>query len=170
MKGMIIYKGKYGATRQYAIWLGTALELPIAQAGTEAVEQLADADYVIMGASVYMGKLQMKRWIKDNLTFLSTKKLYLFVVSGTPLDEVNRLQEYVKENVPEELRNRVECFFFPGKLEFSKLSLKDKLLLKIGTWLSSGSRKDKVPLTDYNKVNRLNIAGLVEVAAYQKVA
>jgi len=170
MKGMIIYKGKYGATRQYAIWLGTALELPIEQAGSETVEQLADADYVIMGASVYMGKLQMKSWIKENLTFLSTKKLYLFVVSGTPLDEVNRLQEYVKNNVPEELRSRVECFFFPGKLEFNKLSLKDKLLLKIGAWLSKGSEKDKVQLSDYNKVNRLNIAGLVEVAAYQNVA
>jgi len=123
-----------------------------------------------MGASVYMGKLQMKSWMKENLTFLSTKKLYLFVVSGTPLDDVNRLQEYVKNNVPEELRSRVECFFFPGKLEFNKLSLKDKLLLKIGAWLSKGSEKDKVQLSDYNKVNRLNIARLVEVAAYQKVA
>jgi menaquinone-dependent protoporphyrinogen IX oxidase len=170
MKGMIIYKGKYGATRQYAIWLSTALELPIAQAGSETVEQLADADYVIMGASVYMGKLQMKRWMKENLTFLSTKKLYLFVVSGTPLDKVDRLQEYINNNVPEELRSRVECFFFPGKLEFNKLSLKDKLLLKIGAWLSRGSEKDKVQLADYNKVNRLNIARLVEVAAYQKVA
>lgn len=167
---MIIYKGKYGATHQYAIWLGTELELPIAQAGTETVEQLADADYVIMGASVYMGKLLMKRWIKENLTFLSTKKLYLFMVSGTPLDEMNRLQEYVKDNVPEELRSRVQCFFFPGKLEFNKLSLKDKMLLKMGAWLSKGSEKDKVQLADYNKVNRLNIAGLVEVAAYQKVA
>jgi len=170
MKGMIIYKGKYGATRQYAIWLGTALELPVEQAGSETAEQLADADYVIMGASVYMGKLQMKSWMKENLTFLSTKKLYLFVVSGTPLDDVNRLQEYVKNNVPEELRSRVECFFFPGKLEFNKLSLKDKLLLKIGAWLSKGSEKDKVQLSDYNKVNRVNIARLVEVAAYQKVA
>lgn len=170
MKGMIIYKGKYGATHQYAIWLGTELELPIAQAGTETEEQLADADYVIMGASVYMGKLQMKRWIRENLTFLSTKKLFLFVVSGTPLDEMNRLQGYVKDNVPEELRNRVQCFFFPGKLEFNKLSLRDKMLLKIGAWLSKGSEKDKVQLADYNKVNRLNIAGLVEVAAYQKVA
>jgi menaquinone-dependent protoporphyrinogen IX oxidase len=170
MKGMIIYKGKYGATRQYAIWLGTALELPIAQAGSETIEQLADADYVIMGASVYMGRLQMKRWIKENLTFLSTKKLYLFVVSGTPLDDVNRLEEYIKQNVPAEIRNRVKCFFFPGKLEFSKLSLKDKLLLKVGAWLSKGSEKDKILLTDYNRVNRLNIARLVEVAGYPRVA
>lgn len=170
MKGMIIYKGKYGATRQYAIWLGTALELPIAQAGSETIEQLADADYVILGASVYMGKLQLKSWIRENLTFLSTKKLYLFVVSGTPLDDVDKLEEYIKNNIPAEIRNRVKCFFFPGKLEFNKLSLKDKLQLKIGAWLSKGSEKDKALLKDYNKVNRLHIAGLVEVAGYQRVA
>lgn len=167
---MIIYKGKYGATRQYAIWLGTALELPIAEAGCETVDQLADADYVIMGSSVYMGKLQLKRWIKENLLFLATKKLYLFVVSGTPLDDVNRLTEYVKDNVPEELRSKIECFFFPGKLEFSQLSFKDKVLLKMRAWLHGSSRRNKMQLTDYNKVNRLNITQLVNAAAYQQVA
>ena len=168
MKGIIIYKGKYGATRQYAIWLGTALDLPIASAGTETVEQLADADYVILGASIYVGKLQLKSWIKDNLTFLSTKKLYLFVVSGTPLDDVDKLESYIKDNIPEEIRNRCKCFFFPGKLEFSKLSLTDKLLLRIGAWLSKRS-KGLIPLTDYNKVNRQHIASLVQVVDYQKV-
>jgi menaquinone-dependent protoporphyrinogen IX oxidase len=168
MKGIIIYKSKYGATRQYAIWLGTTLELPIASAGTETVEQLADADYVILGGSVYVGKLQLKSWIKDNLTFLSTKRIYLFVVSGTPLDDIDKLERYIKDNIPAEIRNRCKCFFFPGKLEFNKLSLKDKLLLKIGAWLSKRS-KDPIPLADYNKVNRQHITSLVQVIDYQNV-
>ena len=29
MKGLIIFKGKYGATRQYAGWIGDELQLPV---------------------------------------------------------------------------------------------------------------------------------------------
>ena len=29
MKGIIIYKGKYGATAQYAQWLGEELNFPV---------------------------------------------------------------------------------------------------------------------------------------------
>lgn len=44
MKGIIIYKGKYGATRQYANWLGSIFGLPVVEAGAETPEQLAEAD------------------------------------------------------------------------------------------------------------------------------
>ena len=42
MKGIIIYKGKYGATRQYADWLGKELNLQIAHPGNYIKEYIAD--------------------------------------------------------------------------------------------------------------------------------
>ena len=33
MEGVVIYKSKYGATEQYARWIGAALKLPIIKAG-----------------------------------------------------------------------------------------------------------------------------------------
>ena len=29
MKGLVIYKGKYGATEQYAMWIGQELQMPV---------------------------------------------------------------------------------------------------------------------------------------------
>lgn len=168
MNGLIIYKGKYGATRQYAVWLGSALELPVMPAGTETAQQLQDAGFVILGTSIYIGKLQLKSWIKENGNILANKKLYLFLVTGTPLDEKEKLLSYIDSNIPEEIRKKCKCFFFPGKLEFGKLSWIDKLLLKVGAWLSKGS-KNEIPLADYNRVDRRHIDGLVQAVNYQKV-
>jgi menaquinone-dependent protoporphyrinogen IX oxidase len=168
MKGLIIYKGKYGATRQYAVWLGNTLELPVVPAGAETAAQLSEADFVILGTSIYIGKLQLKKWIGENQAALSAKKIYLFLVTGTPLDEKEKLMGYIKNNVPEELRKRCKYFFFPGKLEFDKLSWSDKLLLKIGAWLSKGT-KNEIPLADYNRVDHQYIDSLVQSVNYMKV-
>lgn len=168
MKGMIIYKGKYGATRQYAIWLGSALDLPVVPAGTEKPAQLSEADFVILGTSIYIGKLQLKKWISENQALLAGRKLYLFLVAGTPVEEKEKLMGYIRSNLPGEVRKRCKYFFFPGKLEFNKLSWKDKLLLKIGAWLSKGT-KDEIPLADYNRVDRQHINTLVNAVNYLKV-
>ena len=61
MKGVIVYKGKYGATRQYAEWLGAELKLAVQQAEDLTKEKLSLFDYIIMGSSVYVGKLLMKK-------------------------------------------------------------------------------------------------------------
>lgn len=168
MKGIIIYKGKYGATRQYAAWLGNALEVPVVPAGAETTAQLADADFVVLGSSIYIGKLQLKKWLRENQDFLSTRKVYLFVVTGTPLEEKEKLMVYIKTNVPEDIRKKCKYFFFPGKLEFDKLSWGDKLLLRVGAWLSKGS-KNEIPLVDYNRVDRQHIESLVKAVNYLKV-
>lgn len=168
MKGMIIYKGKYGATRQYAVWLGSALGLPVVPAGAENSAQLSEADFVILGTSIYIGKLQLKKWISENQALLTGRKLYLFLVTGTPLEEKEKLIGYIRSNLPEEIRKRCKYFFFPGKLEFNKLSWKDKLLLKIGAWLSKGT-KNEIPLADYNRVERHYIDTLVNAVNYLKV-
>jgi menaquinone-dependent protoporphyrinogen IX oxidase len=168
MKGIIIYKGKYGATQQYAEWLGKELELPVVSAGDETPAHLLNADFVILGSSIYIGKLQLKKWISENQQFLSTRKVYFFLVTGTPLEEKDKLTGYIKNNIPEDVRKVCKCFFFPGKLEFNKLSWGDKLLLKIGAWLSKGT-KNEIPLADYNRVDRQHIDSLVKAVNYLKV-
>ncbi len=84
MNGLIIYKGKYGATRQYADWLGAALDYPTSEAGYERPDQFTSAAPLIIGTSIYIGKFQVRKWLKQHQAQLLNKKMYLFVVSGTP--------------------------------------------------------------------------------------
>ena len=52
MKGVIVYKGRYGATAQYANWLGNILQLPVLKVDELSDSKLKDYDYVIAGTSV----------------------------------------------------------------------------------------------------------------------
>lgn len=160
MRGIIIYKGKYGATRQYAIWLGNILDIPAIAAGNESKEQLNAADYVIMGTSVYIGKLQLRKWMEEHRDLLVSKKLFLFLVAGTPVSEREKLQEYITINVGAEIRTRCSYFFLPGKLAFRELSLPDKILLRMGAWLAK-RRGETIVMTDYNNVTRDQLSEIV---------
>ena len=160
MKGIIVYKGKYGATRQYAQWLGVALRLPVADAGNTSREKLADFDFVIMGTSVYIGKLQLAKWLRNNFQVLQNKKLFLFVVCSTPATEKEKLDAYLNLGLPGEIRNLCDIHVLPGKVIKSKLSWLDRFMLKLGARLTKDPIQKNVMLTDYNHVKKENITGL----------
>lgn len=160
MKGIIVYKGKYGATRQYAEWAATALNLPVAEAGARE-ERLSGFDFLVIGTSVYMGKLLISQWLKKNLETLKTKKIYFFLVAGTPPHEREKLNSYILNGVPGEIRHQCEIYFLQGRLNTNRLSWKDRLMLRIGAALTKDPVAKKTMLTDFNYVKKENITGLV---------
>jgi menaquinone-dependent protoporphyrinogen IX oxidase len=80
MKGIIIYKGKYGATQQYAEWLSKELQLPVRKPENLTASHLSLYDFVVIGSSVYEGGLLMKNWLKKYAEILQNKKVFLFIV------------------------------------------------------------------------------------------
>jgi len=76
MKGLVIYKGKYGATKQYAMWIGQELQLPVASADRFHIDELPKYDFFILGSSVYIGKLEIKDWLKKILMFCKIKRFF----------------------------------------------------------------------------------------------
>lgn len=158
MKALVIYQGKYGATQQYAQWIGEGLNTPVFATAECQREEMAEADTLIIGSSVYIGTLVIKEWIKENLEVLSRKKVILFIVSGTPSDEKEKLESYVHSSIPDALRKKITIYFLPGKLNYKKLSLMDKVLLRMGSLFVG---KKKSILTDYNDVRKENIDVLV---------
>jgi menaquinone-dependent protoporphyrinogen IX oxidase len=104
MKGIIIYKGKYGATQQYAQWLATDLNLPVVNATERQSDDLSLYDFIILGSSVYIGKLQLSNWISSNLPAIRSKKIFFFQVAATPPDQKEKSETYIRSGVPEEIR------------------------------------------------------------------
>lgn len=116
MKGVIIYKGRYGATKQYAEWLEEELKIPVFSA-ENIQEEISDYDFLIIGSSVYIGKLVIRNWLKKNLRSISNKKIFFFQVSGTPPHETEKLETYLRSGISKEMRQKIEVFFLPGKLD-----------------------------------------------------
>ena len=153
MNAIIIYKGKYGATAQYSEWLSKTLGLPCVRAENIGSSDLSKFDCLILGTSVYIVKLQLKAWLKENVSLIQGKTLYLFVVCGTPADQKEALQKIVRDNVPEEIRNRCEIFFLPGRVIRKNLSLADRLLLQFGALATKDPAAKQRMLNDFDRMN-----------------
>jgi menaquinone-dependent protoporphyrinogen IX oxidase len=162
MKGIIVYKGKYGATQQYAQWLGQELNILVADADKVSANDVSDADFIVIGSSVYIGKLQISKWLRANLASLKHKKIFFFQVAATPPDQKEKLETYIRSGVPEEIRGQCDFYFYPGKMIFQQLSWKDRFMLKMGARLTKDPEEKKGMLTDFNQVKRENISGLVD--------
>ena len=161
MNGIIIYKGKYNATRQYAEWLAAELKMPMALPESIGKEQLQNYDAVILGSPVYMGKLLIKKWMKQNIAALQEKKIFLFVVSGTPAYQKEKLQKYLQVSVPEEIRNRCETFFLPGRMIWKNLSRWDRFMMKMGVLLEKDPETKKGMKTEFDGVRKENLNELL---------
>lgn len=163
MRGIVVYKGKYGATCQYANWVGEELGFPVLQTSEVQESDIADADLVIIGTSVYIGKLQVAKWLKKNSVILANKKLFLFLVAGTPPDQREKLAVYIQAGVPETIKKQCEIFYLPGRLAIKKLSWPDRFMLKIGARLTKNIEDKKIMLTDYDLVKKEMIEPLIRV-------
>lgn len=158
-KHIIIYKGKYGATQQYAEWLGEDLGLPVMVSDNTTKVRLQAADCIILGTSVYIGKLLINDWLKRNIDQLKHKKLYLFVVCGN--NSAKAQESIVRQNVPRDLIDNTHIYFLPGRLIFSRLSWKDKLILKLGAMQAKNPETRKQMLRDKDDVKREKLAALI---------
>jgi len=167
MKGIIIYKGKYGATQQYAAWLGKELQLPAITAEEVNSTEWSVYDFVILAGSVYMGKWLLSYWLKEKQRILKNKKLFLFIVCATPSSQKEKQESLIKANVPDNLPNRPEIFFLPGRLVINKLSWKDKLILKMGARLEKDPAKRAAMRQDVDGVSKeMLVAGINSIRRF----
>jgi len=164
MKSIIIYKGKYGATQQYAEWLSTELNLPVVPADAINGKGLRHYDCLILGTSVYIGKLQIKKWLRKNLPFIKGKKIFFFQVAGAPPSDTEKRQAYNLSCIPPVLIRQCSWYYLPGKMSIKKLSWMDRFMLKMGARLSKDPAEKKQMLAEYNEVKRDYLIPLIRDA------
>lgn len=123
MKTLIVYGTTYGYAQDCAHQLKALLagDVEVADAESAAVIALTSYDQVIVGGSVYMGKVQksVRHFCVQNQDALLEKRLGLFLCCGLPEDFTRNTEAAF----PEPLRKRAlssECF--GGRMDVSKMS------------------------------------------------
>jgi len=162
MKGLVIYKGKYGATKQYAMWIGQELQLPVASADRFPVDELPKYDYFILGSSVYVGQLEIKKWVKKNFTVLRNKTIFFFQVAGSPVAQIEKRESYNKGSLLPAIVKKNFIFYLPGRMIVRNLSGWDRFMLKMGARLTKDPVEKKKMLTDFNDVRKEHINPLIK--------
>jgi menaquinone-dependent protoporphyrinogen IX oxidase len=162
MKGLVIYKGKYGATKQYAMWIGQELQLPVASADRFHIDELPKYDYFILGSSVYIGKLEIKDWLKKNFNVLQNKKIFFFQVAGSPVEQIEKRQSYNKASLPPSILKKAQFYYLPGRMIMRNLSGWDRFMLKMGAKLTKDPVEKKAMLTDFDHVKKEKVIPIME--------
>ena len=162
MKGLVIYKGKYGATKQYAMWVGQELQLPVASADRFHIDELPKYDYFILGSSVYIGKLEIKDWLKKNFYVLQNKKIFFFQVAGSPVEQIEKRQSYNKASLPPSILKNIQFYYLPGRMIMRNLSVWDRFMLKMGAKLAKDPLEKKAMLTDFDHVKKEKVIPIME--------
>jgi len=168
MKGLVIYKGKYGATKQYAMWIAQELQLPVASADRFPVDELPKYDYFILGSSVYIGKLEIRDWLKKNFGLLRNKKIMFFQVAALPIEQIEKRESYNKASLPATILEKIRFYYLPGRMIMRNLSAWDRFVLKMGARLTKDPAEKKAMLTDFNNVKKENILPIIEAVRQVK--
>jgi menaquinone-dependent protoporphyrinogen IX oxidase len=168
MKGVVIYKGKYGSTEQYAKWLAEALYLPVIDIDKHYTEVPEEYDTLIIGTPVYFGNMLLKNWFSKNEKVLVGKTIRLFVVCGSAVDQLAQ-DKILKQNVPADLARHCKTYFLPGRVDMSRLSWFDRLLIKGGALMQRDRQKRYLMMRGYDAVKREHINPLIKSVLHDTI-
>lgn len=132
MKTLIAYATKYGCTERCAAALSEKISGDVELCNLKGVKavDLSQYDRVIVGGSVYMGKIQkeVKEFCSKNLSRLTDKKTGLFICC---MGEGEVAETELNSSFPQELlSNAVAKEYFGGEFILTKMNALDRLIVK----------------------------------------
>ena len=131
MKAIVIYKSKYGSTKQYAEWIAERLGCDAKDTKNVKVDELMNYDKIIYGGGLYAEIIAGVSLITKNIDKLNDKKIAVFSTGITPLDCRDYYDKMVMEkNFKGDMASKVRVFNFLGKMVMSELSVVHRTALK----------------------------------------
>ncbi|WP_058303030.1 flavodoxin domain-containing protein [Gorillibacterium timonense] len=133
MKSIVIYATKYGSTAEVAKRIKAELggEARLCNIMTDSVPPLDVYDTVILGGSIYVGKVQKKltNYISRNLNSLLTKNVGLYLCAGETKEE-GRLQ-FLQKAYPDTLYRHAAVKEVLGyAYAFDKMNFLERWIIK----------------------------------------
>ena len=159
MNGVIIYKSKYGSTRQYSEWLRDETGFDIYTVNDCPVD-LSKYDTIVIGSYVRAGRLSLAGFIRNKWFVLKNKNVIIMLVNMT--DDQKALQKIVPSSLSSDIVNNVKVFPVSGKYTVSSMSFLDRTIIKMAASIEKREDIKKQLLTDRNLTNKENLNDLIK--------
>ena len=130
MKAIVIYNSQTGFTERYARWIAEATGaacLALSEAKKKSMEAY---EAIIYGGWACAGGISKLGWFKGNMDKWADKKLIVFCVGGSPIDNPEIIPA-LKQNFKESELEKVSIFYCPGGFNYEKVSAPSKLMMKM---------------------------------------
>ena len=161
MKGVVLYKSKYGSTRQYAEWIAQETGFPLINLNEVPRPDIEEKNVVIVGGWILSDRMVTHSWIKKNRGILKRKKVILFSTSASkPTDELRC--KYMDRSLPEELQEDVAYFPLWGRFDTDKLNFIDGVLMRVASRMFSKDPLMKEMVKGINGVRKENLRDLMD--------
>ncbi len=151
MKTIVIYNSQTGFTKKYAQWIaqetkGDCVELSKAKKMT-----LDSYDAIVYGGWAIAGSISKLKWFKKNIHKWSDKKLAVFCVGASPIENPD-IEIALPKNFTDEELKVLKWFYCTGGLNYDKMSVTSRTLMKMFV-KSLDSKKDKTE----EEINQIRI-------------
>ena len=168
---VVIYNSQTGFTRKYAQWISEALECECVEFSEANKMNFEQYGRIIFGGWACAGSVSKLKWFKSNMKKWKDKKLAVFCVGGSPIENPE-VEVALKNCLSEEEHKRAKIFYCPGGFNYEKMSATSKMMMKmfIGTLKSKKDKteEDKIMIEmiskSYDISDRKYIAPIVEWA------
>jgi menaquinone-dependent protoporphyrinogen IX oxidase len=138
MKGMVIYKSKYGASKKYAEWISEATGFPCVTTKEADINEVTKCDVIIIGGGIYASGIACVSYLKKNIGKLKGKKIIVFTCGASPYDEKS-VNEIIKRNMKDDLEG-IPVYYCRGSFDMKEMSFADRTLC--GMLRKSLAKKD----------------------------
>ena len=129
MKGIILYRSKYGATKRYADWLAQETGFDCMETSKANIDDIKNYDAIILGGGIYASGIAGIGFLKKNMNKLQGKKVVVFCDGASPYEE-DAFRQIVEHNMTGVLMD-VPCFYCRGAWNMDAMSFADKTLCKM---------------------------------------
>lgn len=130
MKTLILYKSNKGSTKQYALWLKEAID----NSDVYSIEEFNTFNFnnyerIIIGSFVIAGKIAAINYIINNFNSIKDKKLIIFTVGLMDTNHESSVMSY--NSIPSNIKNIIKYVKLPGRIDYNKLNIFEKLIIKV---------------------------------------
>ena len=130
MKAAIIYNSQTGFTKRYAQWIAEATGADCFALSIAKKKDLTSYGAIIFGGWACAGSISKIGWFKSNIDKWADKKLIVFCVGGSPIDNPE-IETALERNFNESEQKKVNTFYCPGGFDYEKMSASSRLMMKI---------------------------------------
>lgn len=131
MRTIVVYKSKYGSTKQYAEWIAKELSCDAVDAKNVKIDDLEKYDTIIYGGGLYAEVINGVILLTKNMDKLEGKKLIVYSTGITPL----KYREYydklvIEKNFKPEMLEKIKVYNFLRKMILDELTIVHRTALK----------------------------------------
>ena len=127
---VVIYNSQTGFTKRYAEWISEALECECVE--LRGADKLDFEQYrtIIFGGWACAGSVSKLKWFKNNMKKWNYKKLAIYCVGGSPIENPE-LEAAMKNWLSEEEHKKAKVFYCPGGFNYEKMPAPSRLMMKM---------------------------------------